>query len=95
MRSFTRAALGSVIQDQRSGHAGRDGHQHDIRTHLRPLLAARREREVMRTPVAHHMLAVAPFGRQALALVEPVVGAGAAGCLRVAMAGGLRLPCLR
>ena len=64
-------------------------------THLHPLLAARREREVMRTPVAHHMLAVAPFGRQALALVEPVVGAGAAGCLRVAMAGGLRLPCLR
>lgn len=70
--------MGSVVQQDLQDDASADRYQQVVAAALYPMVAAWRGRQLVATPVVHHILAAAVLGGQPSAPVERVVGPGAA-----------------
>ena len=77
IRCKTAGVVLSVTQKKLEDDAVGIRHQHIVAAGLHPMVAAWRRTQMVAAPVIDHVLTVAIFGRQALASVELVVGAGA------------------
>ena len=74
-------ALGArslLVEQDRGDDAGRDRGEHVVAAGRDPVVAARGRAQVMAAPVVDDILAAAVLGRQAVAAIPRVVGAGSA-----------------